>query len=1116
MGMQSFSLLVLFSALYSMYFLNPFFDLVLVDAVESGTSQHDKSAAKLKALVGSVDSSAVSAVLLPLRSAMGLCILILIDKVNEVPHDKHEPAQYSRDQNTAIAHHDCLFSDFYIQTIQKSGVCGDLIDALHNMRTVTLSEMRYSQEKTEREAKIEAWHQSTEEKALQIRKLESRFEKLLMIIPKYSKREILHNFLRRWKLFVSNRVLAVRNKKFSLLLDGVKELIKVKIDCKEADLQQKYCSIFDRRLGMIFPLDTVAVTCDEVDTSDSHEGFVGVEQDLDDSYSQHSIRKSVLRGTVSCAHHNQLAHRSKTGGIDNSAHTIASVSVTRKSTSVSSYMRFEPEEVSLFHEFCGVASDVYSALHRGVQDDYVPGHARSLIFPMLREIVPAVLPSDSSLLGKGSDGAKVHQTARTDCILSLLSRWLKRLTNAEIVAINLRTNGVAEGALHCTSEDSNIDYSHLLDTDRSLRELFQTEAISSDHNHFRLVLKADDLATAPSSANEYKSSRLESDIRIHFPHNRSTPISDEQISAVEVVSYLFVYSLRNSRSHQKLVSESASLRAEVDTLSEKLSSAHREVSLLGASDSILKFRLSAAVSAQEFMNEIDTLESLPDLARYVSNMIPRLFGTESAVLILKDFAFASNLSSKPTAYEYESSLLHGSSQTASRVDDQEKFFVVLPLNDDDSDNSKLENLGKRKALTASKLVKIDNFFHHRASIQSKIELRHPISIKSRKKDSHLFGAILLFESESRGQVKVEERWEGLEDVIVRSLSSSIHHCIQRFSFIHQIETLTRERNKMQEVLNDKLQLESNFESLLQSESAFKKQRDDLSTQVSVLNDRLRTLVQEKESSVASFQQEVSVWKSKFDDNAELLLRSTAAFEASMQQIQEELTVQRQQHATLMDVIKGYVMDSRCSSKDTVIDWLRDTAEYLKVSLAVVSQSESGDIDGFNGIRGAAAAVGEALRTGQTIEFSSSAAAKSSSKPSLRSSLTDIVEKGSKNTDRKLVNLEILCIPNRLVLSQTKHGAVENACFLFIREQLESASRGGDGDSFFSQKERDILTCGTDLACRVLLKSAVKYSVEDFNRLETNLSSEIQIKNNLRLSIKCAEKVRRLSQTAFNV
>ena len=94
--MQSTSLLVLFSALYSMYFLNPFFKLVLVDAVETGTSpqsQHDKSAAKLKALVGSVDSGAVSAVLLPLRSAMGLCILILIDKVDEVPHDKHEPAQ---------------------------------------------------------------------------------------------------------------------------------------------------------------------------------------------------------------------------------------------------------------------------------------------------------------------------------------------------------------------------------------------------------------------------------------------------------------------------------------------------------------------------------------------------------------------------------------------------------------------------------------------------------------------------------------------------------------------------------------------------------------------------------------------------------------------------------------------------------------------------------------------------------------------------------------------------------------------------------------------------------------------------------------------------------------
>lgn len=1079
-----------------------------VDYETSLQSQHDRSTAKLKALVSSVDSSAVSAVLLPLRSAMGLCILILFDKLNDVAPDHNELPQFSTvtDQNTATASHYRLFSNFYIQSIQNSGVCSDLIDALHNMRTITHSEMKSIKGKAERDVNIAAWQQSHDEKVLEIQKLERRFEKLLSVIPKYSKKEILHNFLRRWKLFVSDRVVAVRNKKFSLLLEGIKELIKVKIDCKEADLLQKFFSIFEKRLGTIFPLDNVSVNYDAaIDVNDSHDLFVGSEQhDLDDSYGQLSVRKSVLKGTVTFSHISQLARSRKQSVEDNQTHTIASVFVTRKSTNISSIKRFEPDEVSLFHEFCGVASDLYSALHRGVQDDFSPGHARSLVFPMLREIVPAMLPSDTDINGKGFEAAAIQKASTTESLLSLLSRWLKRMTNAEIVTINLRASGIgggadsAIGALHCTSEDTPLGYSQTLDTERSFRDFLSTDTISSDHNHLRILLKADDSAVAQSTSSEFKSSRLESDIRIHFPQNRSTPISDEQIGVVEVVSYLLVYSLRNNRTHQKLLSETASLRDELDKVSEKLSSAQREASLLGASDSIVKFRLSAAVSAQEFMNEIYTLESLPDLARYVSNMIPRLFGAESAVLVLKEFAFASNSSTKSP---HDGSLFHGSgSSTTARVDDQEKFFVVLPLNDDDSDNSKLENLGKRKALTASKLAKIDHFFHHRTSTQSKIELRNSINSKSRKRDDHLFGAILLFESDSRDRLKVEGRWEGLEDVIIRSISSSIYHCTQRFGFIHQIDTLTREGNKMQEVLQDKLQLESNFESLLQSESAFKKQRDDLSSQVSVLNEQLRTVVKEKESLVSSFEQEVKIWKSKYEDNEEELLRSTAALEESMQQIQDELSSQRQHHSTLMDVIRGYVLDSRCSSKDTVIDWLRDTAEYLKLSLAVVSQSETGDMDGFSGIRGAAAAVGEALRTGQIVEFSSTAA-KNSNKGRLRSGVTEYLEKAARST----VNLDILCVPNRLVLSQSKQGAAEIVCFLFIREQLGTLEQG-DGEPLFSQIERDTLTCGADLACRVLLKNTVKYSVEDFNRLETHLASELKIKNNLRLSIKCAEKV----------
>ena len=115
---------------------------------------------------------------MPLRSAMGLCVLILFDKLNEVTPDNHELSQYSTvtSQTSATATHFRSFSDLYIQSIQNSGVCVDLIDALHNMRTVTLSEIKSSKEKAERDIKVTAWQQSHDEKALKIQKLEKDFK----------------------------------------------------------------------------------------------------------------------------------------------------------------------------------------------------------------------------------------------------------------------------------------------------------------------------------------------------------------------------------------------------------------------------------------------------------------------------------------------------------------------------------------------------------------------------------------------------------------------------------------------------------------------------------------------------------------------------------------------------------------------------------------------------------------------------------------------------------------------------------------------------------------------------------------------------------------------------
>jgi hypothetical protein len=176
---------------------------------------------------------------------------------------------------------------------------------------------------------------------------------------------------------------------------------------------------------------------------------------------------------------------------------------------------------------------------------------------------------------------------------------------------------------------------------------------------------------------------------------------------------------------------------------------------------------------------------------------------------------------------------------------------------------------------------------------------------------------------------------------------------------------------------------------------------------------------------------------------------------------------------------------------------------MKFTLVTVSILESGDLEGCDQLRGASAAVGEAITAGQVVEFTSSA------------TRTKRKEREAFEVDER--DLEVLCVPNRLLSQQVGKYRSECACFLLIRP------RSGEVDQYsglrrmiaeeverskvlFSKEEKDILLCAVDLTCRAHFNASQKYSADDFRMLEADLKAERRNICKIRQALKWTEKV----------
>lgn len=671
--------------------------------------------------------------------------------------------------------------------------------------------------------------------------------------------------------------------------------------------------------------------------------------------------------------------------------------------------------------------------------------------------------------------------------IPLVLDWLKKVTEADVVIAQFNVGAVSgtnEEELHFTTADARSKGST---SPPQLQELIQSScadevtvegaASNNNNNNNSMVFEF---------VGEVFQRGRDAGISIIGGNHRkaSSKLRREQRSLVEAIAYLLAHSLLTLLTMENLKLRAKESEKQARDLQSKLFEMDSGRANSDSQVNELQSKISTKNGIGAFISRVLASSNMLELSRTVSEVIPTLFLVDSAVLLVRN-----NLSSR------------SSWQVMSDVDDSEPEADDLMYVVSNESSAILNEFGERKAISIPRSRKIPPFLQNPKAPLSKMELiifpsDHP---PQQLRNNAPFGVILLFNSSDRRGPSSHP----IDENDVRNVSLAVLTSAVRLQQLGTIDALTRSNTQLSTVLESKQHIESDLRSLESVKRELEVEREGLSVEVSGLKNRLGAMMAEKTGSVHALQAEMETARERYSIVEEELRDSVRNLERDVKEMEEKSISLNTNRSAILDLITSFVFDRRCNHSETVLLWLRDTVENMKFTLVTVSILESGDLEGCDQLRGASAAVGEAITAGQVVEFTSSA------------TRTKRKEREAFEVDER--DLEVLCVPNRLLSQQVGKYRSECACFLLIRP------RSGEVDQYsglrrmiaeeverskvlFSKEEKDILLCAVDLTCRAHFNASQKYSADDFRMLEADLKAERRNICKIRQALKWTEKV----------
>jgi hypothetical protein len=359
----------------------------------------------LKTLVHAVDPHAAYCALIPIRISSGLSVLMLFDKLTASPTDGHSTVVAARGDVIP-------FSAAYMEALLAAKVCKDLTQAL------VIIQQQSSAYWAERDLSEE------------IESLGVREEKLCAVVATVRQRSEVATCFARWRHAAIRSVDKLALSKHRTVLSAVLALVTHRFQSRTAESSASFLAVLEDQLRVLYPLDSITVIANPgLALQSSASTSVQIYEDAAHMSLQRDISYTV----------------SDVGSTSKSVRrSLATVRVSRP---VLLNRPFLPGEVEDLGIFCTIAGDVYGALTLGHGTDLADGDVRSLVFPMLRQVVPG-------LLSTAQAGPPAH------ALLPLLVRWLKRTCAADMVLLRLNPLREGEGEILLSSEevdDAQVD-----------------------------------------------------------------------------------------------------------------------------------------------------------------------------------------------------------------------------------------------------------------------------------------------------------------------------------------------------------------------------------------------------------------------------------------------------------------------------------------------------------------------------------------------------------------------------------------------------------------------------------------------------------------------------------
>jgi hypothetical protein len=1029
----------------------------------------------LKTLVHAVDPHAAYCALIPIRIPSGLSVLMLFDKLTASPTDGHSTVVAARGDVIP-------FSAAYMEALLAAKVCKDLTQAL------VIIQQQSSAYWAERELSEE------------VESLGVREEKLCALVANVRQRSEVATCFARWRHAATRSVDQLALSKHRTVLSAVLALVTHRFQNRTAESSASFLAVLEDQLRVLYPLDSITIVANANVAPQSNTATTAV-QIYEDA--AHITLQREISYTVS-----DVGSTSKS--------VRRSLATVRVSRPVLLNRPFLPGEVKDLGIFCTIAGDVYGALTLGHSTDLADGDVRSLVFPMLRQVVPG-------LLSTAQAGPPAH------ALLPLLVRWLKRTCAADMVLLRLNPLREGEGEILLSSEE--VDDAQVDRLQGRLGNLSDLAAQLAQGTDDGAGVSVDASAHSTSDSILLKLLHPSADGgvtaigEVKVLSSTKRQFTAEQSVVVQVVSYLLAYVLRCDAQTVQTAAREAQLVAERQQLHTALTAAKQSAQVEAQSADAFKARLASILSTVMLTDKVAAVASLEDLAALVCEGIPRLVGVSSAVLVVDaQHVSTGNTSQKAPAGMYR---------------------IVLPRSTRASDtlDTSSHTAAANSTMTLQQLQQIPVMFANPAAMQCKIDLFSPA-------DDSLFGSILLFRKPlvtsagtSASATKEQEAaaatyalWEGLEDILRNALSTAIYQCTARITASSERDDLSRALHRSNAILQDQAHLEPDVANLLGIKADLEEQRTTLQAEVASLRTKMEQILADRKSKLGALESEIATLKTQSASATERSRRELSAMEATLaseREAQRELTASKQK---ILELVSSYSYDHRCEH-DSILLWLREVAETAQVTLQLVGQTGGGALSGAEGIRGIASAVGEAVRSGLTVEYITTVANSTSAVGSpladahlhstvalrytrsdgrsadamqllnfspLPGSRSPLFGHGADTSPGAAEYIAVLCVPNRSAAARSN---TEHACFVFIK-----AVSGPEGA--FSTEEKDLLNCAVNLSSRTLVQTAAQQTDKEFRRLEASLREARTAEAYVKRVIALADSLRRQEYATF--